>query len=417
MQTNKNTIQKELENRIIRLERELEIEAALERVRSRSLAMHKSEELSKVVQALYKEIFGLGIDIYYINISTDFSIIENGMNIWMAADGRDYLQKFHIPYIKHSNYLEHPIIKRFIKALKNETEFYTESYSQRLKNEYFNSLIENSDLKNTTKERQDNLYNAPGLVRSVVKSKNSILIIDRLQLEEFSKEEEEIFKRFGKVFEQAYTRFLDLQKAEAQAREAQIEAALEKVRSRSLAMHKSDELQEVVNTVFTNLKVLNIQIDTASILLLSEQNADLNIWIGIESDRGYSTTSIHVPEINDPDIAYFSEVIKTRKDLFTKSYTYEEKNKLWNHLFKHSGFKIIPDERKKMILDAKSYIISIALYKNTGIQLIRYSGLPFSEKENETLQRLGKVFEQAYVRFLDLQKAEAQAREAEIELA
>jgi len=42
--------------------------------------------------------------------------------------------------------------------------------------------------------------------------------------------------RFGKVFQQTYTRFLDLQKAEAQAREAQIEAALERVRSRTLAM-------------------------------------------------------------------------------------------------------------------------------------------------------------------------------------
>jgi hypothetical protein len=30
------------------------------------------------------------------------------------------------------------------------------------------------------------------------------------------------------VFDQSYTRFLDLQKAEAQAREAQIEAALRK---------------------------------------------------------------------------------------------------------------------------------------------------------------------------------------------
>ena len=62
----------------------------------------------------------------------------------------------------------------------------------------------------------------------------------------------DIFKRFGKVFEQTYTRFLDLQKAEAQAREAQIETALEKVRSRSLAMHKSDELQEVVTQFLKN---------------------------------------------------------------------------------------------------------------------------------------------------------------------
>jgi hypothetical protein len=33
----------------------------------------------------------------------------------------------------------------------------------------------------------------------------------------------------AKVFEQAYTRFLDLQKAEAQARESQIQLALERV--------------------------------------------------------------------------------------------------------------------------------------------------------------------------------------------
>ena len=46
-------------------------------------------------------------------------------------------------------------------------------------------------------------------------------------------------KRFAKVFEQTYTRFLDLQKAEAQAREAQIELALERVRARSMAMHQS----------------------------------------------------------------------------------------------------------------------------------------------------------------------------------
>ena len=41
-----------------------------------------------------------------------------------------------------------------------------------------------------------------------------------------------------------YRRFLDLQKAEAQAREAQIQLALERVRARTMAMHKSEELAE-----------------------------------------------------------------------------------------------------------------------------------------------------------------------------
>ena len=60
------------------------------------------------------------------------------------------------------------------------------------------------------------------------------------------------FKRFAKVFEQTYTRFLDLQKAEEQAREAQVEVALERVRARTMAMHKSEELAETAHVLFSN---------------------------------------------------------------------------------------------------------------------------------------------------------------------
>ena len=42
-----------------------------------------------------------------------------------------------------------------------------------------------------------------------------------------------------------------LQKAEAQAREAQIQAALERVRARTMAMQRSDELAEVANIIIS----------------------------------------------------------------------------------------------------------------------------------------------------------------------
>ncbi len=59
-----------------------------------------------------------------------------------------------------------------------------------------------------------------------------------------SKETLEILQRFAGVFDGTYTRFLDLQKAEAQGRESQIQLALERVRARTMAMQKSDELAE-----------------------------------------------------------------------------------------------------------------------------------------------------------------------------
>ena len=54
-----------------------------------------------------------------------------------------------------------------------------------------------------------------------------------------SEESIRLLERFAGVFDGTYTRFLDLKKAEAQVREAKIEAALERVRSRSMAMHQS----------------------------------------------------------------------------------------------------------------------------------------------------------------------------------
>src|SRR5437763_17091488 len=63
-------------------------------------------------------------------------------------------------------------------------------------------------------------------------------------------EAHDIFKRFGKVFEQTYTRFLDLQKTEAQSRESQIKLALERVAARNMSMQHSDELRETEEELY-----------------------------------------------------------------------------------------------------------------------------------------------------------------------
>ena len=90
-------------------------------------------------------------------------------------------------------------------------------------------------------------------------------------------EEEKILVRFAKVFEQAYTRFLDLQTAEAQAREAQIEAALERVRASSMAMHRSDELDKVIKEVTEQLTLLGFDFD-ASNITTDPTSAGIYVW-------------------------------------------------------------------------------------------------------------------------------------------
>jgi hypothetical protein len=78
-----------------------------------------------------------------------------------------------------------------------------------------------------------------------------------------------LLQRFAIVFG-LYQRFRDLQKAEAQAREAQIEAALEKVRSRTLAMQRSDELAETSAVLFQQLILLGIKPNRLYIAIMKD---------------------------------------------------------------------------------------------------------------------------------------------------
>ncbi len=57
-----------------------------------------------------------------------------------------------------------------------------------------------------------------------------------------SEEQQIILKRFRNVFNLSYQRYLDIALAEEQAREAQIEASLERVRAVAMSMNKSEDL-------------------------------------------------------------------------------------------------------------------------------------------------------------------------------
>ena len=387
--------------------REAQVEAALERVRARSMGMHKSEELVEVVRILDKEINGLGVEVNGTQIVTDFANQEEGSNDWFAREGQDYLEKFHVPYI------EHPITKRFYNALHKGVDFYTDNYSKAEKNKYFRQLFKYSDFRKTTKERQEFIYNSPAIIRAVVVSKNSVLVFQRFDLKEFTKEEEGIFKRFGKVFDQAYTRFLDLQKAEAQAREAQIEAALERVRARSMGMHKSKELKDVVRLLYKEFRILVTDTHSVNIQLKLDSSKDIYYWASVEEDIYQEL--YHLQDTGFPILEKIHNAFNSPGDGFLDYLlTKEEKDAFFSGIFK---IQPVPPHRKKMIQNAEGMVVMGWFHKNSGIDIMRYNLNRFSDEEKDIVKRFAATFEQTYIRFLDLQKAEAQAREAQIEAA
>ena len=203
----------------------------------------------------------------------------------------------------------------------------------------------------------------------------------------------------------------------AKNRELEIEAALEKVRSRSLAMCNSNELREVVAVVFEKLNELDFALETAAvgIMIFSEFSRDHIQWIA--DLHGSFSYPFKTPYTDNPLSLDIINAKESGRDFFAKLYPFEEKNNYFKFLFEQPDYKQVPAHIKEMIFETKNYGFSIAFEKNTGIVIPTNAGKLVSANQKEVLKRFAKVFEQSYIRFLDLQKAEAQAREAQIQLA
>ena len=221
-------------------------------------------------------------------------------------------------------------------------------------------------------------------------------------------DEEHIFPRFAKVFEQAYTRFLDLQTAESQAREARIEASLERIRSRTMAMQQSEELAEV--SFLLNQEVRSLGTKT--------WGCAFNIYGENESTEWFGTEAGIIPTYKTP-----------REGIFHHYYEIGQRGESF-HIEEFSGEKQKAHYEYMMTLpvlgdilkDLKAAGHAFPASQFDHVAYFKYGYLLFitlepTSKEHDVFKRFAKVFEQTYTRFLDLKQAEAQTRESEIEAA
>jgi len=383
--------------------REAQIEMALERVRSRSLAMHSSGELGEVVTVVLNNLMELGY------------IIDQGSaaHLVIFSEGtKDFVQWSADPALPHPvrifiPYTDLPILTEFWNARQKGHDFFAKVYSFDEKNTWFNFAFEHSDLKYIPGELKKLLLESETYAHSIAIEKNSAIIINSITGNQLSKNQIDILRRFSKVFEQAYVRFLDLQKAEAQAKEAQIEAALERVRSRSMAMHKSDELVETVAVMFEQFKALGEEPERMAIEIVNEKENVFEIWA---TQHGGSQLNLSVKlSLDEPHVM---RKMYTAWKLKTKSITIDLQGNELDEYFSYLKKRGLPVQRK---IFGKRRVQNVATFSRGILTIITPEPRP--QQTIHLLERFASVFDQTYTRFLDLQKAEAQAREAQIEAA
>jgi signal transduction histidine kinase/DNA-directed RNA polymerase subunit N (RpoN/RPB10) len=375
--------------------REAQIQLALERVRARTMAMQRSDELMETAVVLFDQLNQLGENIERTIIGV-MNEEERVVDVWATRpDGSQMvkMQKFPIdePILMQKVYVAWRQQKKSIVIDLRGEEL--ESYFQFLKGR-------SSKLKRESfgERRVENFaFFSKGMLGVINADPNTPATVG-------------LYERFAAVFEQTYTRFLDLQKAEAQAREAQIETALERVRSRSMAMQKSEELKEVIQVVYEQFAHLNIKIEHTGFVIDYKARDDYDIWI---ADPLGVPSQVTVPYFDSVYYNRFNEAKEKGEDFFATNLSFEEKNKFYQKLFEYVPG--LSEEAKKFYFSCPGLAASTVLLENVCLYIENFSGTPYTDEENNTLMRFGKVFQQTYTRFLDLKKAEAQAREAQIE--
>ncbi|MBS1552176.1 MAG: nuclear transport factor 2 family protein [Bacteroidetes bacterium] len=381
--------------------REAQIEVALERVRSKTISMHNSEEVGETVVTMFDELAKLGIKPFRCGIGIFNSYKQ--LEAWAARTDGD--NKISI-VIGKLDMTSHPLLQGAYEGWKKRRSIFEYVLTGKDVLKYFkviNKLPDypvKYDISNLPKRILHHDFYFP---------EGTLFVFT---LEQLSDEANNIFKRFASVFGQTYRRYLDLQKAEAQAREAQIEAALERVRSRTMGMQKSEELKDVIQVVYEQFVNLKVNTEHAGFIMDYKTRDDFDNWI---ADPRRIPFQIIIPYFDSLIYNRFNEAKEKGEDFFTINLNFKEKNNFYKKLF-----KFVPgltEEVKKFYFSSPGLAFSTVLLDNVALYIENFSGTPYTDEENNILMRFGKVFQQTYTRFLDLQKAEAQAREAQIEAA
>ncbi|MES1182025.1 MAG: hypothetical protein ABUL44_04445, partial [Flavobacterium sp.] len=225
---------------------------------------------------------------------------------------------------------------------------------------------------------------------------------------DISAESWDLLQRATAVFSFAYTRFLDLQKAEAQTREAQIELALERVRARTMAMFKSEELAETAAVLFHQLIGLGIVPNRLFIGIIKDESAEIEAWATDETGIRLSRRFVLSSNRNNAVKKMYDGWKSKKKSVIIDVYGKELEDYL--HYMNdqiHVPFTIGLDQKRR--------VQHIAYFSKGLIGMTSPDEQPPSTIN--LLERFAGVFNLSYTRFLDLQKAEAQAKEATIEAA
>jgi len=372
--------------------KEAQIEAALERVRSKTMVMHNSNDVGETVATLFEEVLKLGLD---TSIRCGIGILEGTehMETWSATsypNGEIDLKMGMLDMTVH------PLLVGVKNSWKNEETGFTYELIG-------DDVIRYYDALNNEPEYPFNIE-LDTLPEKVIHNSFTFNegILFSFTSNPLSEEAVKVLKRFASVFGQTYRRYLDLQTAEAQAREAQIEAAIERVRAKAMAMHKSEDLTSAVATVFDELVRLGFKTIRCGIGIFNDQSGKVNVWTTSSDDK---SDSVH---LSGDELLEGHPLLEGIFDAWQNQhdYSYVLEGKDLSDYYNITADSNFPVQAPKVNSENVIQYYHCVMFPAGGLFAFRES--EFTIEAKQLMRRFADVFHLTFIRHLDLKNAEAQ---------
>ena len=227
---------------------------------------------------------------------------------------------------------------------------------------------------------------------------------------ELSSETAKIFVRFAGVFGQTYRRYLDLLKAEAQAREAIRQAALDRIRGEIASMRTAEDLNRITPIIWRELKTLEVPFIRCGVFIVDETQEKVQVYLTTPDGKSLGVLNLSFDA---------NELTSNIVDHWRKNQTYKEH---WNKEEFINWTKSMMELGQ--VQNAETYQGSSTPPESLNLHFVPFTqGMlyvgdvsPLTDGKLELVKTLAEAFSIAYARYEDFKNLEEAKNKIELTL-
>jgi len=313
MANDRNKTKAQLITELEEIRQQQAVEKAAERIREEVLAMRTSDDLLKVVAAMFREIITLGLKplactFHFVDEEADrittYGAAEHPRKYGISISS--YLQAFPRGYEIDEDIVGfegEQTISQFLSEISPTAPDYVERWRAGKVWSHREIASETSHIKDRLRVfpelRNHGFFTEDGIVTHVSFPYGTVAI--KQKESEHAEEHITIVQDLAEALSLGYLRFLDFQKVESQLMQASRERAEERLRAEVMAMRSSDDMLKVVAMMWQELVQMGFSMHGCGIAFLDKAPDQTIQYFATENWRkfGLSWTSPDLIEFNE----------------------------------------------------------------------------------------------------------------------